>query len=114
MRKCSALLSCVLYQHLLLKCGVSSCLPIMKHRTPRSAPPARCPLSPPPRPSALPLLPPPPLQVFAQLIELRAKPLPAIYMAIFPPLLSPVFWERSGNVPALVRLIQVKGKRGGS
>lgn len=45
-------------------------------------------------------------QVFAQLIELRSRPLPAIYMQIFPPLLSPVFWERSGNVPALVRLIQ--------
>ena len=47
-------------------------------------------------------------QVFAQLIELRSRPLPAIYMQIFPPLLSPVFWERSGNVPALVRLIQVR------
>lgn len=46
-------------------------------------------------------------QVFAQLIELRSKPLPPVYMQIFPPLLSPVFWERSGNVPALVRLIQV-------
>lgn len=47
-------------------------------------------------------------QVFAQLIELRSKPLPPVYMQIFPPLLSPVFWERSGNVPALVRLIQVR------
>ena len=27
-------------------------------------------------------------------------------MALFPPLLSPVLWERSGNVPALVRLLQ--------
>mmetsp|Transcript_33790 Transcript_33790/g.100617 ORF Transcript_33790/g.100617 Transcript_33790/m.100617 type:complete len:935 (-) Transcript_33790:308-3112(-) len=45
-------------------------------------------------------------QVFAQLIELHSKPLPAVYMQIFPPLLSPVFWERSGNIPALVRLIQ--------
>ena len=51
-------------------------------------------------------------QVFAQLIELRAKPLTAVYMQIFPPLLSPVFWERSGNVPALVRLIQVHGDGG--
>ncbi|KAG1661631.1 hypothetical protein FOA52_002861 [Chlamydomonas sp. UWO 241] len=47
-------------------------------------------------------------QVFAQLIELRAKPLPAVYLQIFPPLLSPVFWERSGNIPALVRLMQVR------
>lgn len=45
-------------------------------------------------------------QIFAQLIELRGKPLPQVYMQIFPPLLSPVFWERSGNVPALVRLMQ--------
>eukprot|EP00955_Chlamydomonas_euryale_P098806 365171-Chlamydomonas_euryale.AAC.10 len=48
-------------------------------------------------------------QVFAQLIELHSKPLPAVYMQIFPPLLSPVFWERSGNIPALVRLIQPCG-----
>lgn len=48
-------------------------------------------------------------QVFAQLIELRSKPLPPVYLQIFPPLLSPVFWERSGNVPALVRLMQVRG-----
>lgn len=26
-------------------------------------------------------------------------------MAVFPPLLSPIFWERSGNVPALTRLL---------
>ena len=50
------------------------------------------------------------MQIFAQLIELRAKPLPAVYMQIFPPLLSPVFWERSGNIPALVRLIQVHAR----
>jgi hypothetical protein len=46
-------------------------------------------------------------QIFAQLIETRPAPLPAAYMAIFPPLLSPLFWERPGNVPALVRLLQV-------
>ncbi|GFR48907.1 hypothetical protein Agub_g10856 [Astrephomene gubernaculifera] len=45
-------------------------------------------------------------QVFSQLIELRSAPLPQLYLQIFPPLLSPVFWERSGNVPALVRLLQ--------
>eukprot|EP00198_Chlamydomonas_reinhardtii_P002761 XP_001692097.1 cellular apoptosis susceptibility protein [Chlamydomonas reinhardtii] len=45
-------------------------------------------------------------QIFSQLIELRPAPLPQLYLAIFPPLLSPVFWERSGNVPALVRLLQ--------
>ena len=46
-------------------------------------------------------------QIFAQLIELRPAPLPESYMQIFPPLLTPLFWERSGNVPALVRLLQV-------
>ena len=48
-------------------------------------------------------------QIFSQLIELRSGPgpLPAIYLQIFPPLLMPIFWERSGNVPALVRLLQV-------
>ena len=46
-------------------------------------------------------------QVFAQLIELRSRPLPPIYLSIFPPLLNPMFWERSGNIPALVLLVQV-------
>lgn len=47
-------------------------------------------------------------QIFAQLIELRAEPgvQPAL-MQLLPPLLSPVFWERPGNVPPLVRLIKV-------
>lgn len=27
------------------------------------------------------------------------------YMAVFPPLLTPVFWERHGNIPALTRLL---------
>lgn len=45
-------------------------------------------------------------QIFAQLIELRPAPLPATYMAIFRPLLAPVFWERPGNIPALARLLQ--------
>jgi hypothetical protein len=46
-------------------------------------------------------------QIFAQLIELHPGALPDMYIKIFPPLLSPVFWERPGNVPALVRLLQV-------
>ena len=45
-------------------------------------------------------------QIFAQLIELRSSPLPGTYMAIFRPLLAPVFWERPGNIPALTRLLQ--------
>ncbi len=46
-------------------------------------------------------------QIFAQLIELRTGELPGVYLQIFPPLLSPQFWERPGNVPPLVRLLQV-------
>lgn len=45
-------------------------------------------------------------QILSQLVELRPQPLPPSYLVIFPPLLSPVLWERSGNVPALVRLLQ--------
>ena len=47
-------------------------------------------------------------QIFAQLIELRpaGAALPETYMALFQPLLTPLFWERSGNIPALVRLLE--------
>lgn len=45
-------------------------------------------------------------QIFAQLIELRPIPLPDIYLNVFPPLLSPIFWERPANIPPLVRLLQ--------
>eukprot|EP00887_Chlorella_sp_A99_P002133 scaffold21.g2133.t1 len=50
----------------------------------------------------------PPFQILAQLLDLRppGTPAPEVYHAIFPPLLTPVFWERSGNVPALVALLQ--------
>jgi len=51
-------------------------------------------------------------QILAQLLELRpgsgtpGMGFSAPYTALFPPLLSPVLWERKGNVPALVRLLQ--------
>ena len=45
-------------------------------------------------------------QILSQLIEVYTPPLPDVYTQIFPPLLNPVMWERSGNVPALVRLLQ--------
>lgn len=41
------------------------------------------------------------------------SPVPDAYHAIFPPLLTPTFWERSGNVPALVRLVQAYLARAG-
>jgi exportin-2 (importin alpha re-exporter) len=54
-------------------------------------------------------------QIFAQLLEVRppGTPIPEAYHAIFPPLLTPTFWERSGNVPALVRLLQAYLARAG-
>ena len=45
-------------------------------------------------------------QILSLLIELRPLPIPQPYMVIFPLLLTPVLWERTGNVPALVRLLQ--------
>lgn len=47
-------------------------------------------------------------QIFAQLIELRPPPVAPVYLQLLPGLLSPTFWERAGNVPALVRLVQVR------
>ena len=51
-------------------------------------------------------------QIFAQLIELRPPPVAPVYMQLLPGLLSPTFWERSGNIPALIRLVQVRGIEG--
>jgi len=45
-------------------------------------------------------------QIFSQLIELRPAPLPSNYLQMLRPLLSPVLWERTGNIPPLVRLIR--------
>lgn len=53
-------------------------------------------------------------QVLSQLVEIRASsardgwttPLPETYLQLLPPLLTPMFWERSGNVPALGRLLR--------
>lgn len=45
-------------------------------------------------------------QILAQLIEIHNPPLPSTYIATFPPLLNPTLWQRSANVPALVRLLQ--------
>ncbi|KAH7316301.1 hypothetical protein KP509_21G087100 [Ceratopteris richardii] len=45
-------------------------------------------------------------QIMAQLIDTRNPPLPPTYIGLFPHLLTPVLWQRSANVPALVRLLQ--------
>ncbi|KAF8072350.1 hypothetical protein HT031_000009 [Scenedesmus sp. PABB004] len=46
----------------------------------------------------------PPLTL-TRALRAAAAAAPQAYMAIFPPLLTPVFWERPGNVPALTRLL---------
>ena len=45
-------------------------------------------------------------QMLSLLLEVRPSPVPAPYMVIYPLLLTPTLWERQGNVPALVRLLQ--------
>ncbi|CAD5113532.1 DgyrCDS2694 [Dimorphilus gyrociliatus] len=47
-------------------------------------------------------------QILSLLLELHPAGggVPDLYIALFPHLLQPVLWERSGNIPALVRLLQ--------
>ncbi|KAL5989404.1 hypothetical protein ACLOJK_010294 [Asimina triloba] len=45
-------------------------------------------------------------QIFAQLVELSRPPISPSYLQLFQILLSPTSWKRSGNAPALVRLLQ--------
>ena len=45
-------------------------------------------------------------QILSLLLEVRPSPIPEPYMVIYPLLLTPTLWERQGNVPALVRLLQ--------
>ena len=45
-------------------------------------------------------------QILSLLLELRPLPIPQLYMMVYPLLLTPALWERNGNVPALVRLLQ--------
>eukprot|EP00124_Ichthyophonus_hoferi_P004893 Ihof_evm2s604 gene=Ihof_evmTU2s604 len=52
-------------------------------------------------------------QVMAQLLEVRQPPTPAQYLALFPHLLSPLLWEKNGNVPALTRLMKAFVLKGG-
>jgi exportin-2 (importin alpha re-exporter) len=48
------------------------------------------------------------------LLETHKNDIPSSYMALFPHLLQPVLWERTGNIPALVRLLQAFLERGSS
>lgn len=45
-------------------------------------------------------------QLLALMLELREQPIIDSYIAIFPLILSPMLWERTGTVPALSRLMQ--------
>lgn len=45
-------------------------------------------------------------QVLSLLLEIRQDEIPSPYMELFPLLLMPVLWERNGNIPPLVRLLQ--------
>ncbi|KAF3856376.1 hypothetical protein F7725_017099 [Dissostichus mawsoni] len=45
--------------------------------------------------------------------EIHSNSIPSSYMALFPHLLQPVLWERTGNIPPLVRLLQAYLEKGG-
>ena len=51
-------------------------------------------------------------QVLSLLLEVTPTTVSNAYMQIFPALLTPLLWERPGNVPALVRLIQAFLQKG--
>jgi len=46
------------------------------------------------------------------MLEMHADGIPEPYMVLFPFLLSPVLWDRPGNIPPLVRLLQSYIMRG--
>ena len=52
-------------------------------------------------------------QIMSLLLELHDPPIPETYMNLFPHLLTPVLWERPGNIPPLVRLLQAFISKGG-
>lgn len=51
-------------------------------------------------------------QVMSLLLEIHSNSIPSSYMALFPHLLQPVLWERTGNIPPLVRLLQAFLEKG--
>ncbi|MEQ2162989.1 hypothetical protein GOODEAATRI_025683, partial [Goodea atripinnis] len=53
-------------------------------------------------------------QVMSLLLEIHSSSIPASYMALFPHLLQPALWERTGNIPPLVRLLQAYLEKGGA
>uniref|UniRef100_A0A7N8X746 Exportin-2 n=1 Tax=Mastacembelus armatus TaxID=205130 RepID=A0A7N8X746_9TELE len=53
-------------------------------------------------------------QVMSLLLEMYSNSIPSSYMALFPHLLQPVLWDRTGNIPPLVRLLQAYLQKGGA
>lgn len=51
-------------------------------------------------------------QVLSLLLEQHADGIPDTYMALYPFLLTPVLWDRPGNIPPLVRLLQAFVEKG--
>ncbi|XP_073436622.1 exportin-2 [Dendrobates tinctorius] len=51
-------------------------------------------------------------QVMSLLLEMHKDDIPNSYMSLFPHLLQPILWERTGNIPPLVRLLQAFMERG--
>uniref|UniRef100_A0A8C4HZ24 Exportin-2 n=1 Tax=Dicentrarchus labrax TaxID=13489 RepID=A0A8C4HZ24_DICLA len=51
-------------------------------------------------------------QVMSLLLEIHSNSIPSSYMALFPHLLQPALWERTGNIPPLVRLLQAYLEKG--
>lgn len=51
-------------------------------------------------------------QILSLLLELHADEVPESYMALFPHLLTPLLWDRPGNVHPLVRLLQAYIEKG--
>lgn len=45
-------------------------------------------------------------QILSLMLEKHVNSVPDPYMLLFPLLLQPPMWERTGNIPALVRLLQ--------
>ncbi|XP_052256836.1 exportin-2-like isoform X3 [Dreissena polymorpha] len=53
-------------------------------------------------------------QILSLLIELHTSGIPESYTQLFPHLLAPLLWERLGNIPPLVRLLQAYIEKGAS
>ncbi len=56
------------------------------------------------------------LQILGFLIESHpsgSTPLPDAYRVLFQSILTPAFWDRSGNIPALSRLLQAYIEKAG-